>query len=283
MPAEAKKVLPEKEQWAEIIAEALQAGLEARPGPVQGARLRPLVKRVAEARGLTFPPESEPTLRFHELLMRYPEVVTVLRRPRQDLLAVPANRAELLASASEPLFIRKDLFNAFTIIAAARKPWYNKVEDRVVWLDNGVDPQSPEMITVPPATAASELAVRHEFIGQLDNAMAKVPLETSLTEARPLTSFSRAVHSAYLRHSWHAFRSQRVLQSIREWAAKSNVQWAESWLVPKAGAALSSPRGSLERGASSADLAKVLGSLSQEDLTRINVPLDIVAKLLKRA
>jgi hypothetical protein len=273
--------LDEIAQWREILSESLKLALSSRDGPVEGARLQPLLKRVAENRGLSFPPQSEPDLRLHEFLSRFPDVVRVQRRPRQDLLVVPVDRADLLTAAVEFVSVRKDMFDAFTRVSPTHKAWYSREEDRVIWLAAAAVPKGPGLTAIPPVSAEAEKALRAAFAAQVENADVQARLLTALKDPTPFSSFSKAIHALYLQRSWHAYRAQRVIQAIQTWASENKVPWKEAWLVSSS-EAQGGVSGQQGLAISPTRLAEAIASLDGDDLSRITIPLDIVAKLLRR-
>jgi len=109
--------------WRAILQEALATN----PPPVVGTHFRSAVDTAAAKHELRFPPAGQPVLRFIQLLERYPDVVSILRRPGQDFLVAPSDRADLLAKGIQDRFfgIRNDLFQAFTIISE-NQAFYDK-------------------------------------------------------------------------------------------------------------------------------------------------------------
>jgi hypothetical protein len=149
------------DSWQEILREAIGG----RTHPLIGTHFRAAVGSLASKRGLQFPPPEEPGLRFIQLLERYPDVVSVLRRPGQDFLVAPAGRSDLLAGEIQQrlYFIRPDLFGAFTVVTNDHLH-YDKARDRVVWQKAGDTPPSPDsVVPIEPTTMAAELQLRRDF------------------------------------------------------------------------------------------------------------------------
>src|ERR1017187_7201624 len=74
--------------WRAILREAVAAN----PPPVVGTHFRSAVDFAAAKHQWRFPPAEETGLRFIQLLERYPDVISILRRPGQDFLVAPADR-----------------------------------------------------------------------------------------------------------------------------------------------------------------------------------------------
>ena len=102
--------------WKGVVASAIQSSSSL---PVIGTRFRAAINSAAEQRDLQFPPPEEPELRFIQLLLRHPDVVTVLRRPGQDFVVVPADKSELLSKGMQGKLygIRQAFFEAFSKVS----------------------------------------------------------------------------------------------------------------------------------------------------------------------
>lgn len=276
-PLAAGYFVTEEQVWREVVAQALDLAVAAYEGPVPGARLWHFITRVAQEKGLTFPPRAN--LKFLDFLLQYPDVVQVVRRHETDLLVVPPDRPELLTKGGQFLIVRNDLFKALTQVDPTHRPHYDKSRDRVVWIDAQSQATSPDLVPLPKLTLASEMGFRQQFVGQVQDAEKGEQLEAALSNPRPLPAFERAVHAAGVQREWYSYRSEQVLKRLRDWATESSIPWQESWI--------STPEVPVERTAATSagrkadELASALASLSEADLARISVPLDILAKLLR--
>jgi len=273
--------------WRGILREAIAAN----PPPVVGTHFRSAVDFAAAKHDLCFPPPEEQWLRFIQLLERYPDVVSVLRRPGQDFLVAPAERADLLARrVQDGLFgIRHDFFQAFTIISENR-PCYEKTSDRVLWLGAESGQAAPDsLVPIAPATLAAETKLRRDFIGELQEP-SRSQLLSTLEGPSPLQAFGRRVQETRLQIQWHSFRTKRVVERMQHWASENKIDWKDAWLTPgrtsnvekeRSALAIRTQSGHVDSApAGHEPLHLLLSRLDAADIQRIAVPLDLVLKVL---
>jgi hypothetical protein len=213
----------------------------------------------------------------------------VLRREGQDLLVAPSDVPELLDhSANAYAQIRDDIFEAFTHIpkgSPPRQPWYVQDTDTIEWLTEDENLNGARFVRIPPATLDQELAERRAFslLPGIEKDVQDKLLGT-LTAHSALGSFSAALRAHGLARKWHFYRFSEVLRRIKRWCEAEKVVWRDEWITPvnqhaKADALTFS-------SASAEGLRNSLGhfveTLTDEDLRRISVPLDIVLKILPR-
>src|SRR5690349_3068010 len=118
------------QQWTDLLRESLSDIVEKSESAATGARLNALLLRNASAQDLQ-PPEEIAKLKFKEWLRTLQEHkhLLVLLRPGEDVLVAPFDRAELLldyrkkAGRKTNSGIRRDLFDAFTIVNDDKQPW----------------------------------------------------------------------------------------------------------------------------------------------------------------
>jgi hypothetical protein len=283
-----------EEIWKTVVAEALGRGIrESKGRAVAGAKLRQLVSHVALQNNVTYPPPGFESTNFSEFLKYFDSIAVVLRRRAQDILVAPVDQPELLMGLSttgnQPQ-IRTDLFDAFTRIpreTEPRIPWYEPALDRINWLSLEEGEANPLLIPIPPASRNQEIADRRSFTdslqaeqGTLDN------LRRALDEpgSSVLWSFSQILRTAHLSRRWHEYRFQLVTSRIRRWSEAQHVPWQESWLVAPSDAATNDAQveAAVELASERASLKELLSALDEEDLKRVNIPLDIVLKLFRR-
>lgn len=268
-------------QWSDVLREAI--GAEPTQ-PEIGTRFRQVVVDKAERLGLSFPPADEPTLRFIQFLERYPEIVSVLRRPGQDFLVVPAGKTDLLAEGiKDRLYgIRRDLFEAFTLVSAAVR-FYNRSEDRVEWRSTGSAGEIISNGLVPIAGPSKQEAIdlRRSFAETIPEP-SRDELLAALSDSMAFQAFSRVVKTTGLQREWHIFRTKQVHDQIQQWARLNEIGWKAAWLTETPSYQGTEPFG--VRGPSMRiddNALRVLFSrLDAADLQRISVPLDLVLKVL---
>ena len=274
------------DSWLPLINQALLAEVKRTKAPVSGSKLRSEVGRLAAAAQMEFPPPEFP--KFSAMVEQYPESIIILRRKGKDFLVVPADRPELLTvetAQANPTgnWLRIDVFDAFTKIpnAISGRPLYLPSQDKFVW--SGALSEVPaDAIEVPQSSIESEVAIRARFAagGQGEKA---AQMAAALESKTPLKDFTQALHALRLLGEWHKFRLAALIEEVKSWAAEKSVTWSPTWLdtpdskreVPPAGepALASVPKHAL---------TEFISGLAAEDLARINVPLDLVLRLLEK-
>lgn len=275
--------------WQDILKEALAQLIERTSAPAAGAKLRSAVAQIARERGLEFPPPG--IRKFSELVEAYPADFIVQRRPGSDIIVVPAARAELLAvesprSVSPTARIRQDLFDALILvpIAAYGLPYYDPTRDAVLYVKDGEEVPAAA-VAMPATSLQAEIQLRKQFIdeaGLLDTA--KTALTDSLKRmSTPLRDFSNCIQEFGLVKRWHSFRVGLLATRLREWSVEKALTWQQSWVeaseprlvaasVPAVPVSLDEKR----------QLSELAALLTEEDLGRITVPMDIVLRLLAK-
>ncbi len=271
--------------WRQIITEALQQALDQTEGAVAGAKLRTLVDRGAKERGLEFPPPEMRT--FSSFVESFSQDFIVQRRPGQDVLVAPATRPELLAvqndRAEAPAArLRTDLFEALTRIPHAGRgtAYYEVNEDRVQWFLER--PADGVYVPLPQTTEDKEIAVRRAFAFGIDDVAAKEQLMASAESEFPLRDFTAALHATGLVMKWHNYRLTDLISRLKSWAAQNGLQWQSGWVEASDTKAVAARAASMTRNVSSSDLLRLVSALSERDIARINIPLDIVLRLVSK-
>jgi hypothetical protein len=275
--------------WNEVVAEALKRGLESSDGAVPGAKLRELVARTAPKHGVSYPPPGREDEKFADFLKQFSSSLIVLRRQGQDLLVAPSDMPQLLdRSANVYAQVRDDIFEAFTRIpkgASPRQPWYARDTDTIEWLSEDENPDEARLIRIPAATLDQELSGRRAFsLSPVIEKDVQDKLLGALAAHSALGSFSAVLRAHGLARKWHFYRFSEVVRRIKQWCESEKVQWRDEWITPinqhskaDAVAALS---GSGE--ASRTSFGQFVETLTDEDLRRISVPLDIVLRLFPK-
>ena len=276
------------EAWKNIVSEALELGLQSSHGPVPGAKLRQLIAKVAKKRDLTYPPSGHYQESFGEFLRHFESIALVRRREGRDLVVAPADRPQLLADATESgaARVREDIFEAFTRIPHGlppTEPWYQVSDDRIMWLRPTELSGTGELVKIPAATLDLELGERKSFIQSLDVAEeVKTGIAESLDAHSGLGSFSKRIKAHGLSQIWHRHRFEAVVRRIRLWCAGAGVPWREEWVSSSNASKPSIPASNSKRAANQHQLfERIAQSLTDEDLRRISVPLDIVIRLIR--
>lgn len=279
--------------WLVILKEALDGLVARMDGPVAGAKLRAAVKRLADDQGAQFPPEGMG--KWSAFLDSFPDDITVIPNPGSDVLVVPASRLDLRAKAdaavaarakpaTKKVRLRSDIFEALTRVPdVGEQPFYLPDTDAVLW-QSALENAPPNAVPFPKATFEAEVDLRKSFVDRSENIveMAKDALRAALNSDGPLRQFTQAVRSYGLIQEWHRFRMSAMSERLREWASGHALTFKDDWLgsdEPRAtvtpAAALAAVAAGNKRG-----LVELAGLLTDEDISRISVPLDVVLRLL---
>lgn len=268
--------LSTKDDWAAVVAEMITT---AGDKPIAGAKARVVVERLAQARGLDFPPLDMVGRKFYDYLEGFQDLVSLRKRPGQDFLIAPSDKPELLLSSTtqrgSTSLLRSDLYQALTKQRTGGvAPFYDAASDSVTW--RAADGAEPELIAMPSVMPAEEL--RHSYV-------AARPLHTGLGEAvGSSAAFSKVIRDKRLGRDWHEFRLHRLIDQLKGWADSQSLAWGDTWIE---GAVRADPASSvsvqepIQRVNKLSDaLAGLKAALSEDDLRRIHVPMDLVIKLL---
>jgi hypothetical protein len=278
--------------WLDILKEALETLAARTDAPVAGAKLRAAVKKLAEDRGEQFPPEG--MTKWSAFLASFPNDITVIPNRGSDVLVVPANRPDLqavaiataTATATAPAFtrLRSDIFEALTRIPRpGERAVYLPETDAVLW-QSGDEVAPPNAVPFPPATLEAEVDVRRQFADRDASVTdaAKDALRQAFESEGPLRQFTHTIRSYGLLQTWHLFRMSALTKRLREWAQAHGLVFREEWLgldkaqvAPGAEGPLAAAAAGNKRG-----LVELAGLLTEDDIARISVPLDVVLRLL---
>jgi hypothetical protein len=272
--------------WLDIVNEALQIAIGDSGEAVAGAKLRAAVAKIARARSLEFPPEE--LKKFSNFIRSYPNVFETRRRPGGDFLVAPFGQTHLFkAKGDEPASVRKrfraDIFDALTkIFSTGKSSFYVPATDTIIWLDKKLGAPPDTAIAFPENSTKAELEVRRSFCeGYHENPDTKAALARSLDTETDLKPFTDAIQSNGLVEAWHAFRFNFLENKLRRWAEENGIEWHEEWIVGETpgSQALVRPAqiNSVKERQQLIDFCSLLGD---EDIPRINIPLDIVLRLL---
>ncbi len=273
--------------WVEILREAINREVEARKAAVPGAKFRQIVAKIATEKGLEYPPKESPGLKFASFLEQHPGIVALRKQPGADVLVAPADRPELLVEVPTPHqplpSIRQDLFEAFTRIRSDKHPWYDKARDVVEWLPTTSKPEGDQFVKIPTPSIEALRAARKKFAAEQSDATLCATLEKAADNPAGLGAFSAVVREAGLGSAWHQFRIRLLVDVIGSWATRAGVSWNDAWLTA---GRYSKHESTANANYESRDWRRILSvlvqTLEQEDLSRISVPLDLVAKILQQ-
>lgn len=279
------------EKWQEIVKRALALGLETSKGAVPGAKLRQIIARIAPEYQEQYPPVGQEAEKFREFLGNFNSLLTVLPRDGQDILVAPSDKPELLiTSDAGQTQLREDIFEAFTHIpreTPPKEPWYDPGTDKIRWATVDEISTASGLVKIPTATVEQEIEDRKDFASSPEiDAEVREGLLATLGDHSGLWAFSRALKDNGLAHKWHFFRFRALVLRIRKWCESQQIAMRVDWLSSKA---------SQPNPPKSLNLSEIISgphnpyriegfmkNLSEEDVKRISIPLDIVLKLLQK-
>lgn len=261
--------------WESVVSDMVGMAVEK---PIAGAKARVLLERLARDRGLSFPPPEMEGVKFYDFLDRFQNIVALRKRPHQDFLIAPANKPELLAALptahGRSSRLRSDIYQALTKNGPdGKKPFYVVAHDQVLWRFAGTS--APGEIEFPEVVAA--VVDRRGFAEA--NRARDVLVDVVESEA----AFSKTVRELGLAKEWHTFRLHELISRLKQWTESNGLSWGDSWIegAPVIDLA-ASPRP--VGGAALRPQDVLLGlrsALTDDELRRISVPMDVVIKLLE--
>lgn len=277
--------------WEQLVQNSLADAINKYgEAPISGSRFSQAIKRHAQQAGLEFPPTPFKT--FGEFIEQFSSIVIPHYRPGRDMLLAPFDKPELLLLERQDSSInriRDDFFNAFTKIpknSNEGEPYYLVPSDEIAWFTNET-PKPGGAIPLPPATFEREISDRKNFIestAEMPHEV-KTKLSLALEDTSPLGSFSNAVKNVDLAPAWHQFRTVAIVKRLRSWSSEHGIPWRSSWIAETRLTAAELPAAEQvaalpekNSAALAGFLATLASTLTDEDMARISIPMDIIAK-----
>ncbi|WP_155624803.1 MULTISPECIES: hypothetical protein [Burkholderia] len=273
--------------WRDIVAKCVKDAVAARNSAVTGSRLRTLVELEAKSQGLAFPPEDSPNIRFSAFLEQFPDVVAVRRRPGQDFLTAPADNPQLLTVDTRQTGgrLRGDLFSALTRIdGQGTVPFYSLSTGQIARLDVATQQPAADQIRFAESSIEQEVADRKVFAEQQQDPQVRDDLQGTLSQRAPLAAFSVQLKRYALSRDWHEFRLRTLIDRLQKWSSENGVPWGADWIeeIPTSPAPLVPAPVVNAAPAEAAPLKALLRSLAdvltEDDLRRISLPLDVLVR-----
>ncbi len=256
--------------WKEIISSTVNRWVDSKGTPIPGATLKPLLVSNAG--------EDIPGERFIDFLKDHSDIISIIQRPGTDILIVPIQKYELLVENDPSLKLRQDVYKAFTWILDYGTFCYDPAKDMFILLEEESSCSDGNII-VPTRSLEDELGLRKDFISLVD-AQYEDELNEVLEGSGKVVfhNFSKTLAKHKLFPIWQKHRGQDTLKRIHKWSLDVGVEFKGTWTTS------SKFQSMIEKSASSyrKDIFSSLAHLSQEDLARISIPLDIVQKLFKK-
>ncbi|MGA2715322.1 MAG: hypothetical protein ABSG41_19650 [Bryobacteraceae bacterium] len=276
------------EQWKQVVIEALSRAMKTSEKAVPGAKLREIIARVAAEQGLRYPAAGHEEESFSDFLKYFDSVLLIRRRKGEDFLVAPVDMPQLLLDVSDSAGtrVREDMFEAFTRIPRGTpptEPWYVPDNDTVEWLAVNEQPGLRRLIRIPPSTLDQELEERRAFVQSSDiEGEVKDRIVATLSSHAGLGSFAKVIGAYGLARKWHAHRFQSVVRRMKAWCEAEHVPWREQWIVTSDQWPAPTVATVKVTEAHRNLFGKFVEALSEEDLRRISVPLDIVLKIVRK-
>jgi hypothetical protein len=274
------------EEWKQVVIEALARAMKPSGKAAPGAKLREIIARVAAEHNLRYPAAGHEEESFSDFLKHFDSVLLIRRRKGEDILVAPVDMPQLLLDVSDSAGtrVREDMFEAFTRIPRGSppvEPWYFPENDTVEWLAANEQPGLRRLIKIPPSTLDQELEERRTFVLSSDiEDEVKDRMVATLSSHSGLGSFAKVIGSHGLARKWHGHRFQSVLRRMRAWCEAAHVPWREQWIVTSDQWPAPSVTTAKVTDEHRNLFGKFVEALSDEDLRRISVPLDIVLKIV---
>jgi hypothetical protein len=133
---------------------------------------------------------------------------------------------------------------------------------------------------MPATTLEQEIAERQQFAGSenLPEGLKQAAV-AALASSAPLGAFTQAVRSYGQASNWHTFRMGLLINRLRAWATQHEIPWQDSWIERGSTAPRPVQTSSIGEGASLREFFAALAeSMYDTDLSRMNVPLDLVLR-----
>jgi hypothetical protein len=146
-----------------------------------------------------------------------------------------------------------------------------------------------EAIVINPISMDAQRAWMQDFADQLGDHPLALPLKGALTDSKPFRAFSATLRADdQLRHAFNRARTLHVLEAVREWAAKNDVDLdaLENGAPVDRGSVASAAATPSTRDVESADalreaLHRAVNEMPIEDLRRIAVPAGYIIDALR--
>lgn len=134
------------------------------------------------------------------------------------------------------------------------------------------------------ATPKLSAGARETFVKRPEGMaqMAKDALRAALGSDGPLRQFSYAIRSYGLIQDWHLFRMTALSEQLRSWATAHALSFKDDWFGSDEPRTIVTPATALAAVAAGnkRGLVELAGLLTEDDISRISVPLDVVLRLL---
>jgi len=283
------KQLANEGLWKDVLLTALDRGKATGSSALPGSKLRGLVVEVARERALGFPPPEFEGQKFGRFLAHFKDrgCIVIRTRDGQDVLVAPSDEPERLVDVpgdgQQATGLRHDLFSAFSTVSS-QHAFYRKSDDKFVWLPQ--EEAVPDGYVPVPAITFGLLTERCIRFGQqLSSEERKVKLEEALRQPRPIAAFTAAVRDLKLQSQWHAFRVREILDRVTAWADAQHIAFQSSWITnsvdgkrPESDVATAVAVSKDRRS----HWLQLIQMMSDDDLSRVMMPMEIAAKLLGR-
>lgn len=280
----------------EILAEA---------GSLKGAQLASRLRREYELRsGRPFQLSSLGVARFVEFLQAHPDVVDVTREDHSQGDVVVSLRARAIGEAVQAGAtprdagsadrVRPEVWQAFTNPDPTRLRFYNRSTGRVAhYREPTIDENEirakitvqhwgDQAVQIDPIPGPKQKEWMTAFLDAMDIDQAKRETYDHLFAAEYKSSLNSIFTDSLgaMSGPWRTFRAARVSEAVREWAARNDLSIAQVMTGRSEAAPHVAPhQAAVERRRA---LHVLIDRLDDDDLARVQVPLEVVERLLRR-
>ena len=117
----------------------------------------------------------------------------------------------------------------------------------------------------------------------MDEMAKEALLEVLAKESTPLRDFSHTMQSFGLVKQWHFFRMSLLATRLRAWSVEKAISWQQSWVnIPEPRAASVTAPATPVSVDNKRHLIELATMLTDDDLSRISIPMDIVLRLIAK-
>ncbi len=272
-------------------------------GSLKGAQLASRLRREFELRsGRPFNLGSLGVARFLEFLQAHPDVVQITREDTAQGDVIVSLRALAIGEVvqegaisrgnSKSDRVRPEVWQAFTNPDPTRRRFYNRSTGRVAhYREPAVDQNEirakaqvqqwgDQAVRIDLIPGSRQQEWMKEFLDAVDLDQAKRETYDHLLAAEYKSSLNSIFTDSLgaLSGPWRTFRTARVSEAIKEWAARNDLSIAQVTTGQSKEAPPVPPRQvAVERRRA---LHALIDSLDDDDLSKVQVPIEVVERLL---
>ena len=276
------------DEFRRLLATILVAGV-----PEPAARLKQRLVTACRDQGLApFDHKAAGYRRFKDYLLRHTDLVVLSEGDGGDMLVSlreGASGSTASATFASPISIRGDVWLAFANPDERRLRYFDRTSGRVVHFLDGAPEQAKasadtNLIQILPAPGETQSAWMKDFLDQTSNSeLSGLPL-SSFVETEYRSSINAAFTRAIGRHAddWRAFRTARMLEYIKTWAAQADIPLSSLKANADQRAVAGVAEGQASNGMPVRERAmRLLEGLTDEELHSTAIPILLATLMVK--